>query len=172
VPEYVGYVFNTYWSLLTGCLEKDWKKHKQSCKRFSGSNTITVRPHYELEDTASTTLIPNQLIARAVSGLPPPPLSEFLQWPSYGPIEYPKKKIIKVQVPAIPGSNAQLLVYDAKRELLCYILRGDAPAAYDRLTEVVQSKGTFGLKAYLVAELKSKDELVIKIDEVLAEQPF
>jgi len=64
------------------------------------------------------------------------------------------------------------MVYDAKRELLCYIVRGDAPAAYDRLTEVIQSKGTFGLKAYLVAELKSKDELVIKVDEVLAEQPF
>ena len=65
-----------------------------------------------------------------------------------------------------------MMVYDAKRELLCYILRGDAPAEYDRLAELVRSKGTFGLKAYLVAELKSKDELVIKIDEVLAEQPF
>jgi hypothetical protein len=87
-------------------------------------------------------------------------------------MEYPKKKIIKVQVPVMPGSNDHLVVYDAKRELLCYILRRDAPAAYDRLTELVRSKGTSGLKAYLVAELKSKDELVIKIDEVLAEQPF
>jgi len=112
-----------------------------------------------------------QQIARAVSALPsqfPDPRAAS----SNKHMEYPKKKIIKVQVPAIPGSNGHLMVYDAKRELLCYILRGDAPAAYDRLTEVVQSKGTFGLKAYLVAELKSKDELVIKIDEVLAEQPF
>jgi hypothetical protein len=87
-------------------------------------------------------------------------------------MEYPKKKIIKVQVPRTPGSDTHIMVYDAKRELLCYILRGDAPTAYDRLTELVRSKGAFGLKAYLVAELKSKDELVIKIDEVLAEQPF
>jgi hypothetical protein len=64
------------------------------------------------------------------------------------------------------------MVYDAKRELLCYLLRDDAPAAFDRLTEFVRSKGTFGLKAYLAADLRSKDELVIKIDEVLAEQPF
>ena len=168
MPEYVNYVFSAYLPLLTGRLEKDWKKHKQSCKHFSGSNTITVRPHYDLGDTI---WVPNQQIARVVSGLP----SEFPDprtASSNKHVEYPKKKIIKVQVPQIPAFNGKLLVYDTKRELLCYILRGDAPVAFDRLTEVVQSKGTFGLKAYLVAELKSKDELVIKIDEVLAEQPF
>ena len=154
-----------------GRLEKDWKKHKQSCKRFSGSNTITVKPHYELEDTPLTTLIPMQQIARAVSGFPPP-RSEAMPRSPHKPMEYPKKKIIKVQIPTIPSSNNAIMVYDVKRELLCFILRDDAPAAYDRLTELVRNKGTFGLKAYLVAELKSKDELVIKVDEVLAEQPF
>ena len=112
-----------------------------------------------------------QQVARAASGLP----SQFPETrtaSSNKQMEYPKKKIIKVQVPAMPGSNGHLMVYDAKRELLCYILRDDEPAAYDRITELVRSKGAFGLKAYLVAELKSKDELVIKIDEVLAEQPF
>jgi hypothetical protein len=29
-----------------------------------------------------------------------------------------------------------------------------------------------GAKAYFAAELKSKDELVVKVSEVLAEQPF
>jgi hypothetical protein len=87
-------------------------------------------------------------------------------------MEYPKKKIIKVQLPVMPGSTGPMVVYDAKRELHCYISRGDAPAAYDRLAELVRAKGTLGLKAYLVAELKSKDELVIKIDDILADQPF
>jgi hypothetical protein len=29
-----------------------------------------------------------------------------------------------------------------------------------------------GAKAYFAAELKSKDELLVKVSEVLAEQPF
>jgi hypothetical protein len=116
-------------------------------------------------------LIPMQQIARAASGLPSQ-FPDVRTASSNKLMEYPKKKIIKVQLPAIPGSNSPMMVYDAKRDLLCYISRGGAPAAYDRLAELIRSKGTFGLKAYLVAELKSKDELVIKLDEVLAEQPF
>ena len=169
VPEYVVHLVNTFTPLLTAPLESDWKKHKQSCKRFSAANTITVKPHYEGWPVEG--LISNQLLARAVSGFPSPPLSELLQRPSHGPIEH-TKRIVKVQIPTLPIPDAPIVVYDAKRELLCYLLRRDAPAEYDRLTEFVQSKGTFGLKAYLVADLKSKDELVIKIDEVLAEQPF
>jgi hypothetical protein len=171
VPEYVGNVFNLYCSLLTGRLEKDWKVHKKSCKRFDGSNTITVKPLYEFPGLPFMNLIPMQQLARAASGLPSQ-FPEVRTAASNKPVEYPKKKIIKVQLPAEPGSNSPMMVFDAKRELLCYISRGGAPAAYDRLTGLIQSKGTFGLKAYLVAELKSKDELVIKIDEVLAEQPF
>jgi hypothetical protein len=114
-----------------------------------------------------------QHIARAVSGFPPPVSKMTKDWSSQGPMtEYPKKKIIKVQLPAAPKSKAPMMVYDAKRELQCFISRDDAPAAYDRLTEFIQSRGTFGLKAYLAADLRSKDELIIKIDEVLAEQRF
>ena len=116
-------------------------------------------------------LIPTQQLARAASGLPHQ-FPDVRTAASNKLVEYPKKKIIKVQLPTIPVSNAHMMVYDAKRELLCYISRGDAPAAYDRVAELVRSKGSFGLKAYLVAELKSKDELVIKIDDVLADQPF
>jgi len=156
-----------------GHLEKDWKVHKQSCKRFSGTNTVTVKPLYEIPGLPYMSLIPMQQVTRAFSGLPSPSqLPETRTASSNKQMQYPKKKIIKAQLPAMPGSKGQIMVYDAERELLCYIVRRDAPAAYDRLTEVIQSKGTFGLKAYLVAELKSKDELVIKVDEVLAEQPF
>jgi len=170
VPEYVVYLVIVFDPLLTAPLESDWKKHKKSCKRFSASNTITVKPHYEGWPVQG--LIPNQLLARAVSGFPSPPVSELLQKPSPGPMEYPRKKVIKVQIPKLQIPDAPIVVYDAKRDFLCYLLRRDTPAEYDRLTEFVQSKGTFGLKAYLAADLKSKDELVIKIDEVLAEQPF
>jgi hypothetical protein len=113
-----------------------------------------------------------QHITRAVSGFPSPVSKMAKDWSKEPMTEYPKKKIIKAQINAMPGSKAPIMVYDAKRELQCFISRDDAPAAFDRLTEVVRSKGTFGLKAYLAADLRSKDELVIKIDEVLAEQRF
>jgi len=149
------------------CQRTDWKKHKQSCTRFSSSNTITVRPRYH-GPNSNTTLIPMQHFARAASGSSGPEISERKQRASHKPAEYPKKMIIKVQI----AGSLPMMVYDAKRELVCFLVREDAPAAFERLTEVVRSRGTFGLKAYLAANLKSKDELIIKIDEVLAEQPF
>jgi hypothetical protein len=170
VPEYVVHHVYIFGPSLTASLESDWKTHKKSCKRFSAANTITVKPNYEGWPIEG--LIPNQQLARVVSGFPSPPVSELLQRPSQGPMEYPKKKIVKVQIPRIQIPDAPIVVYDAKREFLCFLLRRDTPAEYDRLTELVQSKGTFGLKAYLAADLKSKDELIIKIDDVLAEQPF
>ncbi|KAI0291553.1 hypothetical protein BC826DRAFT_1022422 [Russula brevipes] len=152
------------------CQRTDWKKHKQSCTRFSSSNTVTVRPRYP--GPKYSTLIPTQQFARVVSGSSGPEISEREQRASHELTEYPKKMIIKVQVPSTRPSAAPMMVYDAKRELVCNLAREDAPAAYDRLEEVVRSRGTFGMKAYLAADVKSKDELVIKIDEVLAEQPF
>jgi len=41
-----------------------------------------------------------------------------------------------------------------------------------RIAQTVWTKGVGGAKAYFPAELKSRDELVIKVGEVLAEQPF
>jgi hypothetical protein len=112
-----------------------------------------------------------QQFARAVSGVSSS-MSERRQRASHEATEYPKKLIIKVQVPQMPSSIVPILVYDAKRELVCNLLRDDAPTEFDRLAEVVRAKGTFGLKAYFAADLKSKDQLIIKIDETLAEQPF
>jgi hypothetical protein len=170
MPEYVGHLANTFCFLLTAHIGSDWKEHKQSCKRFSASNTITVKPNYGGDLFISS--IPMQHFARAVSGFPPPVSKMGKDWSKEPMTEYPKKKIIKVQIPAIPGSKVPIMVYDAKRELQCLILRDDGPAVFDRLTEFVRSNGTFGLKAYLAADLRSKDELVIKVDEVLGEQRF
>jgi hypothetical protein len=111
---------------------------------------------------------PIQQVAREIAGFPSRPTSKAERCPSHEPTKYPKKKIIKVQFTA----SRPILVYDEKRDLFCHIERNDAPEAFDRLVEFVQSNGTFGRKAYLAAELKSKGELVIKIDEALADQPF
>jgi hypothetical protein len=113
-----------------------------------------------------------QDLARKVSGFPSP-VSERKHRPFQEPMtEYPKKKVIKVQLSAMGSTKGPMLVYDSKRELVCHLWRDDAPAAFDQLCELIQSRGTFGLKAYLAADLRSKDELVIKIDDVLAEQRF
>jgi hypothetical protein len=87
----------------------------------------------------------------------------------------PKGLLIKVQLP-MTGTNgpsdADLRVYTEKRDLVCDIRRIDGPAGYDRISEMVRTKGVMGLKAYFAAEMRSKDELVVKVSEVLAEQPF
>ncbi|KAF5366271.1 hypothetical protein D9758_005800 [Tetrapyrgos nigripes] len=104
----------------------------------------------------------------------------------------PKSLIIKVQVP-VPfeltgrtpatstppapsnNSNGALAVYTKKRDFVCYIKRAEQDQGglpYDQIADVVKTKGVGGVKAYFAAELRSEDELVVKISEVLAEQPF
>jgi hypothetical protein len=87
--------------------------------------------------------------------------------------------VVKVQVPyaggaggASPPSTAPLLVYTRRRDFVCTVVRGDCPEAYDAISAVVRNKGVGAAKAYFPAELVSRDELVVKIGEVLAEQPF
>jgi hypothetical protein len=87
--------------------------------------------------------------------------------------------VIKVQVPfdlsrgtSVGSSRGNLLVYSKKRDFVCAVRRSDGPTAYDQISNVVRTKGVGGAKAYFAAELKNKDELVVKVSEVLAEQPF
>jgi hypothetical protein len=86
--------------------------------------------------------------------------------------------VIKVQLPSNGFSNQpsseteELLIYSRKRDFVCNVKRSDGPAGYDRISEVVRLKGVGGAKAYFAAELKSKHELIVKVSEVLAEQPF
>ena len=87
-----------------------------------------------------------------------------------------KRLIIKVQTPYTgpggPVSQGPLFLYTKKRDLVCQIRREDDIAGYDRISQLVRSQGVGGAKAYFAAELKSKDELVVKVSEVLATQPF
>ncbi|RDB18173.1 hypothetical protein Hypma_000484 [Hypsizygus marmoreus] len=86
--------------------------------------------------------------------------------------------IVKVQVPynfslGVPlQGTMKLLIYSKKRDFVCHIRRQDNVSAYDRISHVVRSQGLGGGKAYFAAELRSKSELVVKVSEVLAEQPF
>ena len=75
-----------------------------------------------------------------------------------------------VRVPTI--HDGPMLIYDKKRELVCMLEATGNEEAYMRTAATIWTKGVSGAKAYFPAELKSKDELVIKVGEVLAEQPF
>lgn len=87
-----------------------------------------------------------------------------------------KTLVLKVQVPYTGNpaiaSTGNLLLYTKKRDFACSIRRADAPTDYDRISQIVKTKGVGGAKAYFAAELESKDKLVVKVSEVLAEQPW
>ncbi|TFK37232.1 hypothetical protein BDQ12DRAFT_713611 [Crucibulum laeve] len=137
------------------CQRKHWPTHKKTCQPFGPSNTATLKPHYE----GVASLIPTSNITRKVSGIPTAAIPESHFRPSNVPKGLEKETksiIIKVQAPMHQGA-APLLIYTKKR---------------DFVSKVVKAKGVGGVKAYFAAELKSKDELVVKISEVLAEQPF
>lgn len=83
-------------------------------------------------------------------------------------------------------AKGDLLVYTKKRDFVCMITRAEQGSvdfesssaagvcvgekAFDRLVQVVLNKGVG--KAYFAAVLNSEKELVVKVGEVLAEQPF
>ncbi|KAI0798254.1 hypothetical protein C8Q75DRAFT_708684 [Abortiporus biennis] len=164
------------------CQRKDWPAHKKTCSPFSATNTVTLRPVYrEIGE-----LIPISDMVRQMMGIPAPPtparntrMAHVPNPRTFSPSQ-PKSMIIKVQVPfaadmpglSAPLSTGDLLIYNKKRDFVCSVQYGDDRQAYKRISEVVRTKGVGGAKAYFPAELKSKDELVVKIDEVLAEQPF
>lgn len=87
-----------------------------------------------------------------------------------------KPMVVKVQVPFTSNarvlSTGDLLVYTRRRDFACVVRRSDGPNEYDRISEVIRMKGVGAAKAYFAAELTSKEKLVVKISEVLAEQPW
>ncbi|KAH8093086.1 ankyrin repeat-containing domain protein [Cristinia sonorae] len=157
------------------CQRQDWRTHKQTCRPFGHTNTVTLKPSYNTYGN----LIPTSDFTRRAMGIPTEPTPERNTRGSHAPktSAYPKSVIIKVQVPyAGPGitavSTGDLLIYTKKRDFVCTIEYNNNRDGHRRVSEVVRDKGLGGAKAYFAAELKSKDELVVKVDEVLAAQPF
>ncbi|KAF9070093.1 hypothetical protein BDP27DRAFT_1420312 [Rhodocollybia butyracea] len=177
--------------------EQAWKTHKKICKPFNISTTIVLKPSYgenlkHLQSIANLTRnflgIEQDLTPKSrprTGHVPRKPGKEFES----------KNLIVKVQVAlssyatTIQGRHSfdksgDLLVYDKRREFICTIKRSEqgngtssaevcgGEKAFDKLVEVVQEKGIGGSKAYFAAVLKSEKELVIKVEDVLAEQPF
>lgn len=158
-----------------------WSIHKKACQPFSATNTVTLKPFYENRGV----ITPTSTFTRNALGIPTPPTPSSHHRSAHvpkgvsGSRSESKNLIIKVQVPydmlkggSAGGSCGDLLIYSKKRDFVCTVRRSDNSAAYDCISKVVRTKGVGGAKAYFAAELKSKDELVVKVSEVLAEQPF
>jgi hypothetical protein len=149
------------------CQRADWQSHKPNCAKFSGSATVTLKPFYQPNNT--TTMQTASVVRRMQSMRTELPATETHG--SHVPKSLGKAIVIKVQVP--PESNdGPLLVYTKKRDFFCMVLKADNGTEYDKIVSVIREKGPMGLKAYFSAELRSTDELVVKVSEVLAEQPF
>ncbi|KAI0270594.1 hypothetical protein BC834DRAFT_1031182 [Gloeopeniophorella convolvens] len=101
------------------CQKSDWKEHKKLCKPFSSSNTLTFKPCSFDPRLGIPFLVPVQETARLAIGFRSA-TSERKQRAFNLPSQFPKKKIVKVQVsstsPTMPS-----LVYDSKHELVCQL---------------------------------------------------
>ncbi|KAJ7911586.1 hypothetical protein B0H13DRAFT_2009257 [Mycena leptocephala] len=159
------------------CQRNAWPSHKKTCHLFSTSNTVTLKPYYQ---TYGNT-IPTAEFTRQTLGYP----TQSSSWShnrtrlAHTPKNLDREAktlVLKVQVPYTGNrkvdSTGELLLYTKKRDFACTIRRSDEPDEYDRISQVVRTKGVGGVKAYFAAELESKDKLVVKVSEVLAEQPW
>lgn len=166
--------FLLYSSLLTGLIVgSHWPTHKKACHPFSASNTVTLMPTY----TDHGTTMPLATMMRNLMDIPTDPTPQrHTRGPRAPKSSDAKSLVVKVQVPwlgPVPvAGSGPLLVYTKKRDFVCQIMRADNPAGYDRICEVVRTRGVGGAKAYFTAELESKYELVVKVSEVLATQPW
>ncbi|KAK0446554.1 uncharacterized protein EV420DRAFT_894181 [Desarmillaria tabescens] len=165
----------------TACQRSHWPTHKPLCQPFSVRNTVTLIPYYS--DTRNGFVQPLAKFSRDLLSIPTPDTPQshhrFAHTPKNLSADSPKSIVIKVQVPfdafsSRPSarSKGDLLVYTKKRDFVCTIRRNDAPEEYDRVSQVVRTKGVGGAKAYFAAELRGKTALIVKVSEVLAEQPF
>ncbi|KAH7911469.1 hypothetical protein BJ138DRAFT_1172532 [Hygrophoropsis aurantiaca] len=156
------------------CQTAHWRTHKPKCQPLSSSTSITVKPSYD----ELRSVIPRSDIIHQNLNIPTtklirePKASSKKKEPVLG------NMVIKIQVPVVQGNlpahmdGQSLLVYNRKRDFVCWIHKASNPKIYDEIVKVVLTKGVNGVKAYFAAELKNRDELIIKTSEVLAEQSF
>ena len=138
--------------------EGDWKVHKSTCTPFDHDNVVILKPSY----------------LDMHPGLEPLTVSfngPSLRSGGFGSsVHDGKNMIVKIQVP-LEGSG-DLLVYNEKRTFKCVVSRRSNPTGYGRIESVIREKGVYGAKGYFAAELKSKDELVVKVVELSDEHRF
>ena len=139
-------------------VESDWKVHKSTCTPFDHDNVVILKPSY------------------LDMGPGVEPITVSFNGPSLlsggfgSSVHDGKNMIVKIQVP-LEGSGG-LLVYNERRTFKCVVNRRTNLIGYDRIESIIKEKGVYGAKGYFAAELKSKDELVVKVVELSDEHRF
>ena len=157
--------------------------HKPNCHPFNEETSLKLKPFY----SSKYNFVSTSSIVRTRLGMGYPDPSKGKTFTSGGkPLlkhKYPKQAVIKVQLPfagheASPKQQADAeqrgncLVYTKKRDFVCQFRQIDNCNAWEPLIKVIKTKGVGGLKAYFAADIRSEDEIVLKVSEVLAEQSF
>ncbi|KAF7291512.1 hypothetical protein MKEN_01485700 [Mycena kentingensis (nom. inval.)] len=157
------------------CQKKAWPTHKPNCVPFSSENTVTLKPSYH----AFANTIPVAEVLRGKTGYPTneAAFSANKTRGSHVPknLKDGKALIVKVQVPVSDDPVRRvgdIMVYTKKRDFAAAIKREDGAEAYDKISEVIRTKTVSKVKGYFAAELEAKDRLVVKVGEVLADQPW
>ncbi|KAG6905929.1 hypothetical protein DXG01_016861 [Tephrocybe rancida] len=158
----------------TECAKKAWSTHKKTCHPFNSDTTVTVKPHYDNTQSFVPTLtLQHELTGNNYTTNP----KHFRS--SHYPKDLSKPKIITIKVQRQTNHSTShpvsgtMLVYTKNRDFVCLIRRQDGASAFDQIADVIKTAGIGGgQKAYFAAVLNSKDELVVKISQVLAELPF
>ncbi|KAI0648664.1 hypothetical protein C8Q79DRAFT_1007247 [Trametes meyenii] len=133
--------------------EKHGPIHKKSCVPFSTESTVTLKPVY---DDGISPLSSSSEIARYF--LLGQPMAHQTTRNSRG-----------AAIPRIPQGQTTTMIVKVQ---VPFDYKTDNPDGYQRISEVVWTKGVMGAKAYFPVEMKAPDELAVKICEVLAEQAF
>ncbi|KAI9463433.1 ankyrin repeat-containing domain protein [Boletus coccyginus] len=161
----------------TECQRAHWKAHKPNCNPFCAQTTVTLKPSYGSPGPFMSETISRADLTRQALGLSTP-VTRPLR-PGFTKNEAENKRmVIKIQVPVgldnspISSALGELFIYNKKRDFVCTVARASNSVAYDAIVQTVRSRGVGGAKAYFAAELKNPDQLVVKVSEVLAEQPF
>ncbi|KAJ7720715.1 hypothetical protein B0H16DRAFT_1335915 [Mycena metata] len=159
------------------CQAAQWAHHRTLCKPFSTANSARVVPYFSSIMTSTTAQQRSRLPAMCLYpesahglGTAVIPMAQVPKDLVLGP----KTLVVKIQV-ACSGDitgMADLMVYTKKHHFACMIRRCDGVEGYQRIKDVIRSRGPGGLKAYFVAVLLSEDCLLVRVSDVLAEQQW
>jgi hypothetical protein len=159
-------------------IEAHWVVHKKLCKPLDTTTSITIKPEYdELRAQIRTSdRVRTGFDINCASD------SDFVNDPAYASIFTSNKKrfvprnlIIKLSRFTIAFGDlnkvSRIAIRDKHRHFMCMLSRAGNQAAYDRLYKMI-TEGVGRVAIHLVAELKAPNELMIKVSEKLAEQPW